>query len=453
MKRVLTILVALSCILTVSAQKYVVDAVGSPYTLATNDEFAGTRDFLSQSSHEASKQTGSAMDKVLRIPNGTEVTLRSIGKVFEEKSNKKLKAEISYEGKTWYVWARDLKFSDNNAAGVKDVLEGVDFSPRHFKLNYKDSNGEKKYRFINVLDVHSEAGHRLYSFFFPICVLLLVAATYLMFLIARIGRKSRLLRLLAITVIPLLMIATVVIEGFYIFRLGNDSMWFINPDFFAKKTCVLRSIPLIATFALQWLTIILYFQLLPERSGKNLHGFTGLVSTLIGIIPAVVAGYFIALKVTGFNDANATNVDAANAWIILGIVAFLLLLIYPIIHYSRCIDAGKRSTSMLAGTATSVFVVIFWIGMVVLLIMIIFALIKLFLAIIAQVFMWVALFAFCGSKFGASAFGGGGGGGSAMPQMQWKDQNGGLHMSEVDARAANARIDAAREANNPNFNV
>lgn len=447
MKRIVTILMALSCAMTVLAQKYVVDAVGNSYAVATTDEFEGKRDFLSQSSHEAAKQTGSSTETTVNIPNGTEVTLRSIGKVFEKKSNKKLKAEISYDGKIWYMWARDLTFSDSNAAGVKDALEGVDFSPRHFKLNYKDSNGEKTYRFINVLDVHSDEGHRLYSYYFPIRVLVLIAATYLLFLFTLIARRSRFIHLLAITIIPLLMIATVAIEGYYIFRLGSDSMWFINPDFFPKKTCVVRSIPLIATFVLQWMTIIFYFRLLPEREGANLHGFTGLVSTLIGFIPAVVAGYFIAKGITGFDDAAATITDATHAWIILGASAFLLLLIYPIIHYTLCINTGNRFTSLLAGTATSLFVVIFWIGMVLLLIMIIFALFKLFLAIIAQIFMWVVMGGFVTSKLGGAALGGGGRGGA--PQMVWKDMNGGVHTNEVDARAANERIAASREQNNP----
>lgn len=449
MKRIVTILIALSCAMTVLAQKYVVDAVGNSYSEATTDEFKGKRDILSQSNYEASKQTGSTTEKTVKIPNGTEVTLKSIGKVFEGESNKKLRARISYEGNIWYMWARDLTFSDNNAAGVKDVLDGVNFSPSVYKLNYKDESGNDAYTTFNVLDVHSAEGHRLYSFYYPFCVLALIAAIYLMFLVARIARKSRFIRLTVTGIVPLLMIAVVAIEGFYIFRLGSDCMWFINPDFFPKKTCVLRSIPLLATFVLQWITITLYFPLLPERSGKNLHGFSGLASTLIGFIPAVVAGFFIAKGITGFDEALASATDTAHAWIILADSAFLLLLIYPIIHYSLCIDAGSRFKSFMAGTATALFDVIFWIGMLLLLIMIIFAIIKLFVAIIAQALLWVVLGGFVTSKFGSEVFSGGSGGGGGTSQMVWKDMNGGVHTNEVDARAANERIAASREQNNP----
>ena len=453
MKKFISILLALTIVMPMFAQRYIVDAVGTPHTLATTDAYKGKRDFLSQSSHEASKQTGSTVEKVMEIPNGTVVSLNSLGTVFKTKSNKKLQAEITYEGNTWYVWARDLVFSPDNAVGVKDALEGIDFSPRHFKLNYKDENGEKTYRFINVVDVHSEEGHRLYSFYYPTRVLLLIGATFVLLLLALLARKKRPIRMLVIAIVPLLMVATVVIEGYCIFRMGSDSMWFINPELFAKKTCVLRSIPLIATFALQCFSMVLYFRLLPTRTGESLNGFSGLVSTLIGFIPAVVIGYFIAKGITGFNDATATVADSARAWSILGISAFALLLIFPIINYTSSINTGNRFTSLIAGIATAIFVVIFWIGAALLLIMIIYALVKLFLYIIAQVFMWVVLFAFCGSKFGSMVFqGGGGGGGSGSgnnrEEMVWRDKEGGIHTNGVDAQIANERIDAAREAKN-----
>ncbi|MBQ0104259.1 MAG: hypothetical protein KBS99_08850, partial [Prevotellaceae bacterium] len=78
---------------------------------------------------------------------------------------------------------------------------------------------------------------------------------------------------------------------------------------------------------------------------------------------------------------------------------------------------------------------IYWIGTILLIIILIFALIKLFLAILAQVFLWAVLLFTC-SKLPANAF--------STPNMKtvYFDKSGGRHTSALSAEQANARIDA-----------
>lgn len=437
MKRLLIALVSLICVTTLYAQKYIVDAVVGDYTVATTDEYKWNRDFLQQSTYEAAVGTGSTIEKEIEIPNGTEVTVETFSRSWKKEKNTHVTARIAYEdGNTYYIHARDLVFSPNNPKGTFNALDTIDFSPNKFKMNYVDETGERVSSFINTLDVHSEEGQLLYSYSCPTCILIFIGASLVLLLLALLTGKSFFIRL-AIYVTPLFMIAAVAVEGYLVFRLGGESLWFIDSDFYSKTTCVLRSIPLIATIALQIASYMLYCNLLPAKDGKKVTGSLSLVSTLVVFIPAVVAGYFLTIYITGYDRATSDEALVSKCFMIWGVLIFLMLLIWPTIYYSIKLDAKRifPRSQFLLGLSTSAFMVIYWIGTILLIIILIFALIKLFLAILAQVFLWAVLLFTC-SKLPADAF--------RTPNMKtvFLDKNGGRHTSALSAEQANARIDA-----------
>lgn len=437
MKRLLLAIVSLVCATILYAQKYIVDAVVGDYTVATTDEYKWNRDFLQQSTHEAAVGTGSANDKEIEIPNGTEVTVETFSRSWKKEKNTHVTARIAYEdGNTYYIHARDLVFSENNPEGTFNALDTIDFSPNKFKMNYVDESGERVSSFINTLDLHSEEGRLLYSYSYPICILILIGASLALLLLAILTGKAFFIRL-AIYITPLLMIAAVATEGYLIFRLGGESLWFIDSDFYSKTTCVIRSIPLIAVIALQIASYLLYCNLLPAKNGEKVTGTLSLVSTLVVFIPAVMAGYFITIYITGYDRATSDAALVSKCFMIWGILIFLLLLIWPTIYYSIKLDAKRifPKSQFLLGLSTSAFMVIYWIGTILIIIILIFALIKLFLAILAQIFLWAVMFFVC-SKLPPDAF--------RAPNANaiFLDKNGGRHTSALSAEQANARIDA-----------
>lgn len=437
MKRLLIALVSLVCVTTLYAQKYIVDAVVGDYTVATTDEYKWNRDFLQQSTYAAAVGTGSTIDKEIEIANGTEVTVETFSRSWKKEKNTHVTARIAYEdGNTYYIHARDLVFSPNNPEGTFNALDTIDFSPNKFKMNYVDETGERVSSFINTLDLHSEEGQLLYSYYYPIWIFILIGVSLVLLLLTFLTGKAFLVRL-AIYVTPLLMIAAVAMEGYLVFRLGSESLWFIDSDFYSKTTCVLRSIPLIAAIALQIASYILYCNLLPSKDGKKVTGTLSLVSTLVVFIPAVVAGYFLTVYITGYDRATSDEALVSKCFMIWGILIFLLLLIWPTIYYSIKLDAKRifPKSQLLLGLSTSAFMVIYWIGTILLIIILIFALIKLFLAILAQIFLWAVMLFMC-SKLPADTF--------STPNMKavYFDKSGGRHTSALSAEQANARIDA-----------
>ena len=72
-------------------------------------------------------------EKERMLPNGTEVTLLS--------DTAYRMVSVEYEGETWYMDSRELRFADSNPAGMEDVLADADFSP--FPLTMTLKNGEQ----------------------------------------------------------------------------------------------------------------------------------------------------------------------------------------------------------------------------------------------------------------------------------------------------------------------
>lgn len=449
MKRFIFTTIMFVCAIAIYAQKYIVDAVIADHTVATTDEYRWDRSFLSQSTYEAAQQTGGTKSREIEIPNGTEVIVLQFDRTFHTQSNAHAKAKILYQDDTYYIHARDLVFSPDNPEGTFNALDTLFFSPNEFHTAYVDESGQRTTHYVNTLDLHSSEARLLYSSILPICILVLILVAFTLIILAARTKKERLLHI-AISSTPLLMIAIVALESYLLIRLGREATWFIDPDFFTKGTCTWRSIPLIAAIVLQIVSFYIYCTILPVREGKTLKSRLSLKSTLITIIPAVVAGYFLATVITGYDRSTSDATNVGITWIVWFALTYIFLLIWPTIYYSRNLDAGSmgHKSQFLLGLSTSAFMVVYWIGTIALIFILAFAIMKLLLAILAQIFLWVVMLGVCGSKFGAKIFKRSG---SSVPVAKYYDKSGGQHLTEIDASYANNRIDKAREANSPTF--
>lgn len=429
MKFFLTALVLmLAAAVNVPAQNYVVDAPGVGYTVAHTDKYFVPDGWTDAVENAISK----APDDTIHLADGTKVKFVSLG--FASK-NKKIPAEIKYNGKTYYVFARDLMLSDDNPAGVKDPVGEKDFSPFSFKRTYKDENGEKVVTYVNTLDRHSEEGHELYGFRNIKLLIFLLIVAYAAMGLGFAFKKVGVLRWLMICLAALALIGIVMTEIKMICRLGFDFTWWMNPDFFPKKTCLWRSVILMAGVFGQLFSINLFQKLLDCGVGSEdkFNPLYVLIWILVAIIPALVASYFLAGWITGYDSTTADLATGNRAWMLLGLFTLAFISIGPLV---LCIIHYK-----LAGIPAALFYTMFFVGSLALLFILIAAMAKLVFAIIIQFVVLIFLGRFISSDFMKDAMTS-----KSTPQVFY-DNAGHMHYSAGDREAANREI-AKQKAEN-----
>ncbi len=436
MKKLFIILASLAAGVLLSAsaahaQTYVVDVPGMDYTVAHTDKYFVPGGIFSQMDRALSKP----QDDTLHLANGTQVKFVSLG--FAEKERKK-PAEIKYQGKTYYVYARDLKFSEKNAKGVKDPLKEVDFSPASRKLKYVDEAGNEQTKLANTLDRHSEEGHNLYGFDNIKAMLFLLVAAYALMGLGFLFKKVRFIKFILLTLTAFVLSGLLVAEIWTIFRLGTDFTWWMDPDVLPKKTCILRSVLLLAAVFAQFWSANLFQALLDcgREDKTEFSHLTVLVVMGIAFIPAIVGTYFLAGWITGFDSATADLALLYKTWLVWGLSFFAIMLVSSIV---ACVFEYKG-----LGVIVGLFYAVFWIGTAAVLFILFAAMIKLAVAVLLQFVVYAFILKFVGSETLSSAVSGGGS--SSQPAVMYRDADGHLHNNEADADFANRRI-AEREAN------
>ena len=113
MKRSILIgICALLGVVPASAQTYVVEGLYRDQAKASeNDPGASLMSRL-----DISAAFGDT-EKEIMLPNGTEVQLLS------DQARRMVK--VQYEGETWWMDARELRFAESNPPGTMDVLAGI----------------------------------------------------------------------------------------------------------------------------------------------------------------------------------------------------------------------------------------------------------------------------------------------------------------------------------------
>ena len=157
MKRSILIgICALLGVVPAAAQTYVVD--GLYRDCAKASEHAPGESLMSRLSISAAF---GEKEKEAMLPNGTEVQLLS------DQARRMVK--VQYEGETWWMDARELRFAESNPPGTVDVLAGLDFSPAPMEMHLADDT----VAYANTMERGTAEWAFLHSLVPPVLILLL----------------------------------------------------------------------------------------------------------------------------------------------------------------------------------------------------------------------------------------------------------------------------------------
>lgn len=363
------------CISGLSAQIYEIDSFVNKYAKAYDELVANTYKERSDISYK---------DDYIEIPNGTEVTLKRIIKndVDELPNYLRYNAEIIYEGQTKYIYAWNLKFSDKNPEGTKDVLKDYNMSPNMFQIDDKETGTEKIY---NELDLRSPEGEMLMSPFFLLAIfVLLVSSLVLNFIFFRSMKKGIKIFKLLYTVITVT--TAIILEGYYLIRLGPLSIWFCDVEFYSTGRAALNSIPLVLAIYAQIMSIV--FLYLPAKDDASSEGskfklWPSIVLPILAFIAFIILCFNLPSEFFGVAEGEEATIAQFESAIKLMFKLLLIILPIPSVIYY-----GIKFK--LRGLFLGIFLTFYWIGTLFALGFLILALIKLFVAIFFQILIFVA---------------------------------------------------------------
>ena len=291
-------------------------------------------------------------------------------------------AEIIYEGQTKYIYAWNLKFSDKNPEGTKDVLKDYNMSPNMFQIDDKETGTEKIY---NELDLRSPEGEMLMSPFFLLAIfVLLVSSLVLNFIFSRSMKKGIKIFKLLYTVITVT--TAIILEGYYLIRLGPLSIWFCDVEFYSTGRAALNSIPLVLAIYAQIMSIV--FLYLPAKDDASSEGskfklWPSIVLPILAFIAFIILCFNLPSEFFGVAEGEEATIAQFESAIKLMFKLLLIILPIPsVIYYGIKLK--------LRGLFLGIYLTFYWIGTLFALGFLILALIKLFVAIFFQILIFVA---------------------------------------------------------------
>lgn len=348
MKRSILIgICALLGVVPAAAQTYVVD--GLYRDCAKASEHAPGESLMSRLSISAAF---GEKEKEAMLPNGTEVTLLS------DRPGRMV--QVQYEGDTWWMDARELRFAESNPPGTVDVLAGLDFSPAPMEMHLADDT----VAYANTMERGTAEWAFLHSLVPPVLILLLVAALAVLLWRAapdEFHAGMTPLRRLALWIAPALMLAVAALEAWYLLRMGGESYWWCSLYYYPKWGAALRWIPYALVVVGQWVAFRQFYMLLNNVSGKSI--VAGRVWMVVLTVAAVVAGCVLSFVLhPGWADAH--TLDDAVAWLRSWVTyAVVLGLVFPIIY--MCVKLRNPLRGVLAGAAAWAFMVVsVWLSVV-----------------------------------------------------------------------------------------
>lgn len=341
MKRSILIgICALLGVVPAAAQTYVVEGLYRDQAKASeNDPGASLMSRL-----DISAAFGDT-EKEIMLPNGTEVQLLS--------DQARRMVEVQYEGETWWMDARELRFAESNPPGTVDVLAGLDFSPAPMEMHLADDT----VAYANTMERGTAEWAFMHSLVPPVLVLLLVAALVVLLWRAapdEFHAGMTPLRRLALWIAPALMLAVAALEAWYLLRMGGESYWWCSLYYYPKWGAALRWIPYALVVVGQWVAFRQFYMLLNNVSGKSI--VAGRVWMVVLTVAAVVAGCVLSFVLhPGWADAH--TLDDAVAWLRSWVTyAVVLGLVFPIIY--MCVKLRNPLRGVLAGAAAWAFMVV-----------------------------------------------------------------------------------------------
>lgn len=362
-------------VLSVSAQIYEIDSFVNKYAKAYDELVANTYKERADINYQ---------DNYIEIPNGTEVTLKRIIKndVDELPNYLRYNAEIIYEGQTKYIYAWNLKFSDKNPEGTKDVLKDYNMSPNMFQIDDKETGTEKIY---NDLDLRSPEGEMLMSPLFLLAIFLLLVSPLVINLIF-FRSKNKAITAFKFLYTIVAITAAIILEGYYFIRLGSLAIWFCDVEFYSTGRAAINSIPLILAIYAQIMSIV--FLYLPAKDDASSEGnkfklWPSIVLLILAFIAFIVMCFFLPSELFGVVEEEGVTLEQFESAIKLMFKLLLIVLPIPSVIYY-----GIKFK--LRGLFLGIFLTFYWIGTLFVLGFLILALIKLFIAIFLQILIFVA---------------------------------------------------------------
>lgn len=368
-----------------SAQIYEIDCLVKDYAEAYDE--LNTDDYMK-------KNDVGYKDKSVRIPNGTEVTLKQVikNKAYNLPNHLRYNAEIGYDGKTMYVFAWNLKFSDKNPEGTADPLKEYDMSPNPITFTGEDpeTGGEYKHNY-NMLDVRSAEGRMLLSRAYLIAVLvLLLSAAVLQFIASRIVKQGFTYLTAVFAVFALA--AAILMEAYYLIRLGPLSIWFCDVQYFTIGQAVRNSIPFIFTIFLQVFSIILFRNNLSVFMERKLTLKPSVILFFFSLIAIFFALLRIPSEALGISEETLNTPGQYAA-----AVQKMFLFIAVALPVPAMLFYGIKHKFM--GLFAGIFLTFYWLGTITAIGLLAYAVIRIFIAIMCQVIMYIAAFIYA-SRFG-----------------------------------------------------
>lgn len=341
MKRSILIgICALLGVATSMAQTYVVEGLYRDQAKASeNDPGASLMSRL-----DISAAFGDT-EKEIMLPNGTEVQLLS------DQARRMVK--VQYEGETWWMDARELRFAESNPPGTVDVLAGLDFSPAPMEMHLADDT----VAYANTMERGTAEWAFLHSLVPPVLILLLVAALAVLLWRAapdEFHAGMTPLRRLALWLAPVLMLAVAALEAWYLLRMGGESYWWCSLYYYSKWGTALRWVPYALVVIAQWYAFAHFYMLLNNVVRKTT--VTGRI-WMVGLTVAAVAVGCVLAFVLHPDWAESQTLDEAVAWTrSWALYAVVLGLVFPIIY--MCVKLRNPLLGVLAGAAAWAFMVV-----------------------------------------------------------------------------------------------
>lgn len=289
-------------------------------------------------------------DPVGMISNGTEVAIAAADTVCHTAKFKSIRKDkefedrviaASYEGKKYLVAADDLMLSPNDTSGMADFLN------------------KTKSR-------HEKWPHWYYTYTPYILVLSLLA---LATLLAALAGGS----VLCSALVPILLLASIFLEVFGVYWLGDDILWWVDKDHFAMGTVIIRLILFAVAIVLQIFSIRLYKNSLVDDAVDELNVRRPIVSTLIG------AGLLLACILISLVFRKSLD-SMQMLYIGLGLLGLSVLIGIIVTAVQNC-----RALGFVGGLAFTLFAIIYGIGFLVALTLLVIGVINAFMEMIVTI--------------------------------------------------------------------
>lgn len=289
-------------------------------------------------------------DPVGIIPNGTEVTIAAGDTICNPAKFKSIRKDkeyedrviaVSYEGKKYLVAADDLMLSPNDTSGT------VDF------LNRTKSR-------------HEKWPHWYYTYTPYILIFALLA---LATLLAALAGSS----ILCSALVPILLLATIFLEVFGVYWLGDDILWWVDKDHFTMGTVIIRLILFALALVMQIFSIRLYKNSLVDDATDELNVKRPIVSTLIG------AGLLLACVLISLVFRKSLD-SMQMLYIGLGLLGLSVLIGIIVTAVQNC-----RALGFVGGMAFTLFAIIYGIGFLVALTLLVIGVINAFMEMIVTI--------------------------------------------------------------------